>query len=137
MMQMLEKMFETHPKPASGAGDAALRCAYECAQCGMVCTTCADACLSEETVAHLSVCIRLNLDCADICTTTGRMIARASHGDVASLRAQLQACRTVCQACRDECRKHGEMGMKHCTVCADCCDACIRACDEMIASLVA
>jgi hypothetical protein len=136
-MQMLEKMFQTHPKPASDAGDAALRCAYECAQCEMVCTTCADACLSEETVSELTLCIRLNLDCADVCAATGRMIARASHGDMPSLRAQLQACRTICAACRDECRKHAKMGMEHCGVCADTCDTCMRACDEMIKSLVA
>ena len=136
IMQMLEKMFQTHPKATSGAGDAALKCAYECAQCSLVCVTCADACLHEEKPSALAACIRLNMDCADVCSATARLISRPSHGNMSSLRTQLQACRTICLACSEECRQHGNMGMEHCKVCADCCEACIRACDEMLAALV-
>ena len=32
-----------------------------------VCTACADACLGEDDVGELTRCIRLDLDCADLC----------------------------------------------------------------------
>jgi hypothetical protein len=38
-------------------------------------------CLSEDMVAELTKCIRTNLDCADICTTTtGAVLSRRRHG---------------------------------------------------------
>src|SRR5690554_5492529 len=40
-------------------------------ECAQACTACADACLSEDMVAELTKCIRTNLDCADLCETTG------------------------------------------------------------------
>jgi hypothetical protein len=36
-------------------------------ECAVVCTVCADACLTEAMVAELRRCIRLNGNCACIC----------------------------------------------------------------------
>jgi hypothetical protein len=44
---------------------------------------CADACLGEQDVQMLVCCIRLNLDCADVCATTGRLLARQVEFDPA------------------------------------------------------
>ena len=44
--------------------------------CSQACTACADACLSEQNVADLAKCIRGNLDCADVCSTTARVLSR-------------------------------------------------------------
>jgi hypothetical protein len=49
--------------------------------CGRVC---ADACLGEEKVEMLRRCIRLNLDCADVCNATGRMLSRQQEPDLES-----------------------------------------------------
>ena len=134
-MNRVRSMLRSHPHPASRAGDEALACIEACAECAATCTTCADACLEEGEVASLVKCIRLNLDCADICEVTGRLIARPSRSDEPTLEALLQACAKVCRACADECEAHAEH-MEHCRVCAEACRACAEACEEMAAALV-
>ena len=81
-------------------------------------------------------CIRLCLDCADVCRVTGQLLTRPSHRDAPALRAQLQACIEMCEACADECDRHGKMGCKHCRICAEACRACGKACQEMAGALV-
>ncbi len=48
------------------------------AACSQACTACADACLSENAsmLPHLVKCIRDNLDCADVCDSTVRVLSR-------------------------------------------------------------
>jgi hypothetical protein len=40
------------------------------------CTGCSDACLAEPDVAELVRCIRLCLDCSDLCAVTARIVTR-------------------------------------------------------------
>jgi hypothetical protein len=77
--------------------------------CSEACTACADACLSEGMVEELIKCIRTDMDCADICQTTSRVLARHTGYDANVSRAMLQACIVACKACGDECAKHAEM----------------------------
>ena len=57
-------------------------CVLASLDCASVCTTCADACLSEqEDLQRLVRCIRLNLDCAAICRTTAEVLSRADGGE--------------------------------------------------------
>jgi hypothetical protein len=128
-------MLETHPEPAGSNGDEARRCIEACAECTQTCTVCADACLGEADVAQMVSCIRLNLDCADVCHVTGTLMTRPSHRDAPALRAQLQACVEICRACADECARHGHH-MEHCRVCAESCRACTEACEAMMSALV-
>ena len=116
---------------------AALACIRACYECVATCTACADACLAEDDVAHLVTCVRLNLDCADVCETTGRLIARPSARDADTLRIQLEACAAACRVCGEECARHGGEGMEHCRVCAEACRACAEACETMASALVA
>lgn len=134
-MDRLKKMFQTHPSPASDAGDEAFAMVNAAAECAYVCTTCADACMEEQDPAKLRKCIRNNLDCADICQATARLISRPGEQDPEVLRAQLDACAIACRACADECEKHAEMH-EHCRVCAESCRACAEACDRMKKALV-
>lgn len=134
MSATIERMFESHPMPVDTDGGVTAACVEACFECVQVCTACADACLSEAD-PDLKKCIRLNLDCADVCDTTGRLLARASHTDAPMLRAQVEACRLACSACAEECAKHGK-GMEHCAVCADACRRCEEACDAMAAAIV-
>jgi hypothetical protein len=127
---------DTHPDPAGPNGDEAQRCIEACAECVQTCAVCADACLAEANVRELVACIRLNLDCADICHVTGLLMTRPSHRDAPALRAQLQACVDICHACADECEKHAKMGMDHCQVCAEACRDCATACERMAAAVV-
>ena len=102
--------------------------AFDCAQ---TCTACANACLGEPDVADLVRCIRLNLHCADLCDTTGRLISRQEHPDLA--RAILQACALACRLCAEECSRHASM--EHCRVCAEVCRTCEQTCQRLLAAL--
>lgn len=128
------EMLATSPAPVPGVdvgllSDAA-RAAFNCAQ---TCTACANACLGEPQVQDLVRCIRLNLHCADICDTTGRVISRQASPELA--RAVLEACVLACRLCGDECERHAAMGMQHCRVCADACRECEQACTRLVGAL--
>lgn len=114
--------------------EALVRCIEECFNCSQTCTACADACLSEIRAAELGKCVRTNLDCADICATTGNVISRHTGYDANITRAVLQACATVCHACADECERHAPMH-EHCRVCSQECRRCEHACQELLNSL--
>jgi uncharacterized membrane protein len=128
-------MFATHPNPASEAGDEAFALVAAAAECGHVCTTCADACLEEDDPSALRRCIRSNLDCAEICSLTARLISRPGKQESAVLRAQLEACAVACRACAAECERHAD-AMEHCRVCAEACRACADACERMRQAIV-
>ena len=100
--------------------------------CSQACTACADACLSEDMVAELTKCIRTNLDCADVCAITARVLSRHTGYDVNISRALLEACVMACKSCGDECAAHAEHH-EHCRICADACRSCEQACRDLLA----
>ena len=76
-----------------------------------------DACLAEEMpVADLVHCIRTDLDCADICATTGMVLSRHTGSDASVTEALLDA-RVSCRVCGNECANHADMH-EHCRICA-------------------
>lgn len=99
-------------------------------QCGEACTACADACLSEGMVAEMTKCIRTNLDCADICGTTARVLSRHTGYDANISQAMLDACVVACRTCAEECQRHA-MSAEHCRICADACRSAEQACQAM------
>lgn len=135
-MDRVREMFRTHPAPASDAGEEAFAFVQAAMECAATCTTCADACLEEEDPGSLRKCIRLNLDCAQICATSAMLIARPGEQDRTVLRTQLEACAAVCRACADECDEHADMH-EHCRICAEACRACADVCERMTGALVA
>jgi hypothetical protein len=136
-MTTAQQMLQTHPQAAQMDRATLVECVQACFACAQACTTCADACLGEQNLPMLVRCIRLNLDCADICDTTGRLVSRQTEADWGVLRTQLQACVAVCRACGAECERHAQHGMAHCRVCAEACRRCAEACERLIAALPA
>ncbi|MET8796003.1 four-helix bundle copper-binding protein [Nocardia sp. NPDC004568] len=129
------EMLDLYPHDLDGIDRTALtRCIEECFSCAQVCTACADSCLGEPGVADLVTCIRTDLDCADICDTTGRVLTRRTGGGTAPTRPLLEACAAACAACRDECLRHAGMH-EHCEVCAEACRRCEQACRTLLATL--
>ncbi len=133
-MNSLEPMLATHPRSSTLDHDALLECLRACHDCAASCTVCADACLAEDMVKELVRCIRLNLDCADVCESTGRVLARQTEPDASLLRAQLSVCADFCAACARECLSHGDRH-EHCRLCGDTCLLCEDACRKALASL--
>ena len=132
-MQVRE-MISTHPQVQGSTADGLLRCIEECYSCAQTCTSCADACLGEDSVTKLRQCIRLNLDCADICAATGAMASRRTGSNVEVLRVAIQACAQACRACGEECEKHAQMH-EHCRICAEACRSCEQACQEAVSQV--
>jgi hypothetical protein len=128
------EMIATHPDVRGRVNPAlidAIDAAYSCAQ---TCTSCADACLAEETVARLRQCIRYNLDCADVCTATAALGNRRTGSNEEVIRRMLDACVTACRVCGEECRRHST-DHEHCRVCADACRACEQACQAAVQTM--
>ncbi|WP_368680519.1 four-helix bundle copper-binding protein (plasmid) [Rhodococcus opacus] len=105
-----------------------------CIECAQTCTACADACLGEDSVADLTHCIRTDLDCADLCETTGRVLSRQTGNNAEVTRAVLEACAAACKSCGDECAQHSSHH-EHCKICADACQRCEQACRDLLTSL--
>jgi hypothetical protein len=123
------EMIRTHPQVRGNTNDALIRCIEECYDCAQACTACADACLGEKDVAKLTQCIRLNLDCADVCVVTGAVASRRTGANEEVIAQLLTACETACRLCGEECERHAGMHA-HCRVCAEACRRCERACAE-------
>jgi epoxyqueuosine reductase QueG len=56
------------------------------------CTACADACPTEDTVEQLKLCIRFNLDFADVCTANSVLASRRTQSNEQMLLHMLQIC---------------------------------------------
>ena len=103
-------MLHAHTKDLGSIDRTKLaECIQACFDCAQTCTACADACLNEDMVAELTKCIRSNLDCVDICATTGKILSRQTGSGTDTTRSMLEACRAACMACADECGKHASM----------------------------
>ena len=92
--------------------------------CATECNHCATACLDEQDVKMLTKCIKLNIDCADICRLAISYIARGSE----HANHLLQECAEICNACAEECERHSDM--EHCRRCAEACRTCAEACSH-------
>ena len=98
--------------------------------CAQACIADTDADLGEQDVTEMVRCIRLCLDCTDICTATAAVISRPADYDADVARPLLQACVAICKSCGDEWERHAHM--QHCRVCAEACRRCEQACRELL-----
>lgn len=129
-MQHPESSGNHHPsKPALSAEMKA--CLDACRACTVACLACAKACATEKDAANLQTCIRLDQDCASVCTALGDVLARGAPPNADMLDALLGACIASCGACAKECDMHGKMGMAHCAACAEACRTCESACQKL------
>ncbi len=105
-------------------------CIAACYSCAAACDACATACLSEDDVKMMARCIRLDIDCAQLCRLAASYMARDS--DFAD--AICIACAEVCDACAEECAQHP---MDHCARCAEACRQCAQECRRMTSAMPA
>ena len=134
MNLLLQSMLEAHPAGA-GANITIIADALETlAISEQVCAACADACLAEEAPEHLRDCIRINLNCAAVCSATARLLVNHHASAAGVLHAQLHACILSCQACADICATHAEQH-EHCAICAETCRRCQEKCNVALAEI--
>jgi hypothetical protein len=119
----IHKMIALHPDVAGNLNEQLATAARHAMFCGLMCTSCADACAAEEM--DMRQCIRTCLDCADVCDATAKLATRRTGQNVEVLRLMLESCASVCDACADECERHDH---DHCKLCAEMCRECARDC---------
>lgn len=126
------EMISTHPDVRGNTNDSLIRCIEECLDGAQVCAVCADACLGEtEHVQKRVQCIRLDLDCADVCRATAAIGARRSGTNEDLIAAMLGVCAEICAKCAEECERHADMH-EHCRICAETCRSCEDACNAAL-----
>lgn len=130
-MKTTKLMIKAHPHEPLCDSDKLAAAIAEIHICAQACTACADACLAEKNVADLIGCIRSDLDCADICRTTGAVLSRLTQPDTELVRSLLQTCAVACGACAEECEKHADMH-QHCKLCGAACRSCEKECVNLL-----
>ncbi len=133
-MSYARQMLDTYPGTV-GVDAAVLAAGIDAlSDCAQACIADVDADLSEQNLAEMVTCIRLCLDCADVCTATIGVTSRQASYDASVTRPLLQACVAICKSCGDECGRHAQMH-EHCRVCEQACRRCEQACRELLATL--
>src|SRR3546814_7405553 len=108
------KMLQAHPDVRGQVDEALAKCLAEAVACAAVCQSCADACIAENEGGKLVQCIRLNLDCADMCEAVSRVALRRAGTDATLVRPLLELTAITCDRCAEECERHaGEIGRAH------------------------
>ena len=133
-MSYARQLLDTYPGTVTadvGLLAATIGALSDCAQ---ACTADADADLREQNLAEMVKCIRLCLDCADVCAATAGVVSRQTDYDADVTRPLLEACVAVCKSCGDECQRHARHH-EHCRVCEQACRRCEQACRELLGVL--
>ncbi|MFD0853897.1 four-helix bundle copper-binding protein [Actinomadura adrarensis] len=127
------QMLETYPAEIGLERQQLAKVIDTLTNCAQTCTACADACLSEsaDELPRLARCIRDNLDCADICTTTSSVLSRHTGYDARVTHAQVQAAIQATKTCGDSCQEHAEHH-EHCRICAQACRETEQALNDLL-----
>ena len=133
-MSYAKQLLDTYPRTVNvdaGVLAGTIDALNDCAQ---ACTADVDADLSEQNLTEMVKCIRLCLDCADVCTATIGVTSRPGGYDASVTKPLLQACVAICHSCGDECERHAQHH-EHCRVCEQACRRCEQACQELLDAL--
>jgi hypothetical protein len=133
-MSYARQMLDTYPRADSAGADVLAAAIDALGDCTQACNADNAADLSEQNVIEMVSCIRLCLDCADICTATAGVISRQAQYDANVTKPLLEACVAICKSCGDECERHAHMH-EHCRICAEACRRCERACRDLLDAL--
>jgi hypothetical protein len=134
-MKTTEMMLRSHPRSDAQRVVDYAETLNALSTCAEMCTACADACLGEpEHLEKLRRCITTDLDCADVCHATSRVLIRWTDTPHELVHAQLHACVIACQLCAEECEHHAEMH-DHCRVNAEACHYCQERCNFLLGEI--
>ena len=131
-MSYARQMLDTYSRTFNIDADLLAAAIDALSDCAQACNADNAADLGEQNVAEMVRCIRLCLDCADVCTATAGVIGRPPEYDANVIRPLLEACVAICKSCGDECERHARH-FEHCRVCAEANRRCERACRELLA----
>ena len=130
-MSYARQLLDTYPGTINVDADVLAAAIDALSDCAQACTADTDADLREQNLAEMVKCIRLCLDCADICTATAAVASRQTAYDASVTRPLLEACVVSCKTCGDECERHARHHA-HCRVCEQACRRCEQACRQFL-----
>jgi hypothetical protein len=130
-MSYARQLLDTYPGTVNADAGVLAATIDALSDCAQACIADADADLAEQDLAAMIKCIRLCLDCADVCTATAGVTSRQTEYDANVARALLEACVVTCKSCGDECERHAQHH-EHCRVCEQACRRCEQACRELL-----
>jgi len=130
-MSYARQMLDTRPGTSGADADVLAAAIDALSDCAQACTADTDADLAEPNLGEMVRCVRLCLDCTDICSATLGVISRPAEHDASVTRPLLEACVAICRSCGDECERHAAMH-EHCRVCEQACRRCEHACREFL-----
>ena len=125
-MSYARQMLDTYSRTFKIDADLLAAAIDALSDCVQACNADNAADLGEHNVTEMVTCIRLCLDCTDICVAAGGVISRLEEYDPSATRPLLEACVAICKSCGDECERH--MHHEHCRRCE-------RACRELLDAL--
>ena len=133
-MSYARQMLDSYPRTFNLDAGVLAATVDALSDCAQACTADVDADLSEQDLAEMVKCIRLCLDCLDVCTAAIGVTSRLAEYDANVIRPMLEACVAICKSCGDECERHAQHHA-HCRVCAEACRRCEQACREFLAAM--
>lgn len=104
------------------------KCIESCTRCAIYCEHMTQHCLKKGEQHAEATHIRLLQDCADICATSARFMARDSNLHYRTC----ELCAEVCFACADDCERIADDEMME--KCVEICRDCAESCQQMAAS---
>jgi hypothetical protein len=132
-MSYARQMLDTYARTWSVDADLLAGAIDALSDCVQACNADNAGDLAEDNVAEMATCIRLCLDCVDVCAATAAVIGRQASYNASVTRPLLEACVATCGSCAAECERHAHMA--HCRVCAEACRRCEGACRELLGAL--
>ena len=133
-MSYARQMLDTCPRAWAVDADVLAAAIDALSDCAQACNADNAGDLSEQNVTEMVRCIRLCLDCVDVCTAAAAVTSRPAGYDADVTKPLLQACVAICKSCGEECERHARMH-EHCRVCAEACRRCEQACRELLDAL--
>ena len=123
----------THRGNSIGA-DALVGAIDALSDCSQECSADISTDLGDQNLAEMVTCIRLCLDCTDICDATIAILSRMTKPDRQVTGPLLESCIAICDRCGAECERHAKMH-EHCRVCGEACRRREQACKELLAAI--
>ena len=133
-MSYARQLLDTYPGTSNADAGVLAATIDALSDCAQACIADTEADLSEQNLAEMVTCIRLCLNCADVCAATMGVVTRQAEYDANVARPLLEACIAICKSCGDECARHAPH-MAHCRVCEQACRRCEQACRELLGAL--
>src|SRR5215470_16986325 len=99
------QMLDTYPRSLTVDARVLAAAIDAISDCAQACAADTDADLNEQNLAEMIKCIRLCLDCTDVCTATGGIVSRLAEYNAETTRPLLESCLAICNSCGEECER--------------------------------